>query len=45
MFEIMKLLVPNLLPQKGLADFEKACMNAVRIAFPHAEVKGCWLEY
>jgi hypothetical protein len=42
MFEIMKLLVPNLAPQKVLVDFEKACMNAVRIAFPHAEVKGCY---
>jgi hypothetical protein len=41
MFEITKLLVPNLVPEKVLVDFEKACMNAVRIAFPHAEVKGC----
>ena len=44
MFEIMKLLVPNLVPQKVLVDFEKACMNAVRIAFPHAEVKGCYFH-
>jgi hypothetical protein len=40
MLEIMKLLVPNLVPQKVLVDFEKTCMNTVRIAFPHAEVKA-----
>jgi hypothetical protein len=44
MFEIMKLLIPNLAPLKVLVDFEKACMNAVRIAFPHAEVKGCYFH-
>ncbi|XP_069618197.1 uncharacterized protein [Ranitomeya imitator] len=42
MFEIMMLLIPNLAPQKVLVDFEKACMTAVRIAFPHADVKGCY---
>jgi hypothetical protein len=44
MFEIVKLLVPNLVPQKVSVDFEKACMNAVRIAFPHAEIKGCYFH-
>ncbi|XP_053148756.1 uncharacterized protein LOC128343547 isoform X2 [Hemicordylus capensis] len=44
MFEIMKLLIPNLAPQRVLVDFEKACMNAVRIVFPHAEVKGCYFH-
>ncbi|XP_077119382.1 TIMELESS-interacting protein isoform X1 [Ranitomeya variabilis] len=44
MFEIMKLLIPNLAPQKVLVDFEKACMTAVKIAFPHADVKGCYFH-
>ena len=44
MFDIMKSLLPNLAPQKVLVDFEKACMNAVRIAFPNAEVKGCYFH-
>ena len=25
-------------------DFEKACMNAVNIAFPDVEVKGCYFH-
>lgn len=44
MFDIMKSLLPNSAPQKVLVDFEKACMNAVRIAFPNAEVKGCYFH-
>ncbi|GLV31394.1 hypothetical protein CBL_10773 [Carabus blaptoides fortunei] len=44
MFEILKILIPNLAPQKVLVDFEKACMSAVRIAFPHAVVKGCYFH-
>ncbi|KAM4042556.1 uncharacterized protein ACNLHF_013173 isoform 2-T7 [Anomaloglossus baeobatrachus] len=44
MFEIMKLLIPNLAPQKVLVDLEKACMTAVRGAFPHSDVKGCYFH-
>ena len=44
MFEILKELVPNIAPQKVLVDFEKACMNAARIAFPDAAIKGCYFH-
>lgn len=44
MFEILKYLLPNLAPQKMLIDFEKACISAVNIAFPNAEVKGCYFH-
>ncbi|EFA11974.1 hypothetical protein TcasGA2_TC001422 [Tribolium castaneum] len=31
-------------PQKILLDFEKACMNAARTAFPDLEIKGCYFH-
>ena len=44
MFEILKFLLPSLAPQKVFVDFEKACVSAVNIAFPNAEVKGCYFH-
>ncbi|EFA12201.1 hypothetical protein TcasGA2_TC005116 [Tribolium castaneum] len=44
MFKIMKQLVPNMVSQKILLDFEKACMNAARTAFPESEKKGCYFH-
>lgn len=40
----MKLLILDQAPQKVLVDFEKPYMNTVRIAFPHAEVKGSYFH-
>ena len=42
MYETIKLLVPDLNPQKILVDFEKANMNAALLALPEAEIKGCY---
>lgn len=44
MLTILKQLVPNIMPQKILLDFEKACMSAAQIAFTQAEVKGCYFH-
>ena len=44
MFVILKILVPNMTPQKILLDFEKACMSAAQAAFPQAEIKGCYFH-
>lgn len=44
MFEILKHLLPSLAPQNVFVDFEKACIGAVNIAFPKAEVKGCYFH-
>jgi len=44
MFDILKELVPDMMPQKILLDFEKACMSAAQIAFPQAEIKGCYFH-
>ena len=42
MFQILKELLPQLAPEKILLDFEKAAMNAAKIAFPRSAVKGCY---
>jgi len=42
MFGILKLLVPNMAPEKILVDFEKACIKTARLAFSLAEVKFCY---
>jgi len=44
MFRILNHLLPNLSPQTILLDFEKACMSAAQIAFPGAEIKGCYFH-
>ena len=44
MYETIKLLVPDLNPQKILVDFEKANMNAALLAFPEAEINGCYFH-
>lgn len=42
MFTILKQLVPDIMPHNILLDFEKACMSAAQVAFPQAEIKGCY---
>ena len=44
MFEILKNLVPNLAPKRILLDFEKAAMNAAKIAFPQTDMRGCYFH-
>ena len=44
MLEILKYLLPSLVPQKVLINFEKACIGAVNITFPNAEVKGWYFH-
>lgn len=44
MFKIMKILVPNLKLDKILLDFENAAISAAQIAFPQADVKGCYFH-
>ena len=44
MFEILKSLLPDLGPTQIFVDFEKAAINAARIAFPQAEIKGCYFH-
>ena len=44
MFQILKILLPQLSPTKILVDFEKACMNAAKVAFPDVDVRGCYFH-
>ena len=44
MFAILKQLLPNAIPQEILLDFEKVCMSVAQIAFPKAEIKGCYFH-
>lgn len=44
MFQIFKILLPNLAPSKILVDFEESCMNAVQLIFPNAEIKGTYFH-
>lgn len=44
MFTILKELVPDVMPQHIMLDFEKACMTAAQMAFPQANVRGCYFH-
>ena len=35
----------HLNPRVIMVDFEKAAINAFRIHFPNAEIKGCWFHF
>lgn len=44
MFGILKELMPDLMPETVLVDFEKAAMNAAQAAFPTSQLKGCYFH-
>jgi hypothetical protein len=41
LFEILKLMIPNIAPRVIKTDFEFAAISALRISFPQAQISGC----
>ena len=44
MFDILKMLVPDLNPTQILLDFEKASIKAAITSFPQADIKDCYFH-